>query len=121
MRNKTSLILMEQLAMVLVFALVSAMCLQIFVFSDRLSKDQEAKANAALIAQNTAELLKNRGSARSETSEESGWWMEDGMYVQIYEEKTEIPGLVCARIAVSDGTKTLFEIPVAWQEVTVRE
>lgn len=145
MKNKTPLILMEQLAMVLVFALAAAVCLQIFVLSDQLSKKQEAKANAAFLAQNTAEWLKSQGIGFSEAPEESGWQIEDGAWVQqydkhwqqidgnsamtedasyklkIFEEKTEIPGLVCAKITVSDAKATLFEVPVAWQEVAADE
>ena len=41
--------------------------------------------------------------------------------LKILEEKTEIAGLVRVRISVSDGTKDLFAIPAAWQEVIVRE
>ena len=145
MRNKTSLALMELLIMVLVFALAAAVCLRMFALSDRLSREQEAKAHAALLAQNTAEWLKDRGEGFSEAPEGFGWQMEDGAWIQRYdknwkqigesslktedssyelkisEEKTEIIGLVRVRITVSDGTKDLFAIPVAWQEVIVRE
>ena len=145
MKNKTSLVLMEQLIMVLVLALAAAICLRMFVLSDRISKEQEAKANAAFLAQNTAEWLKNRGGKFSEMPEGTGWQMEDNTWVQrydknwqligissempeevsyelkIYEEITEISGLVRVRIAVIDRAKELFEIPVSWQEVTVHE
>ena len=122
MRNKTSLVLMEQLVMVLVFALAAAICLQIFVLSDRLSKEQEVKAHAAFLAQNAAEWIKNQGSEGLRSLEGAEWQPEDASYkVIVQEETTDISGLVRARIAVSDGAKILFEIPVAWQEVTVRE
>ena len=73
MRNKTSLALMEQLIMVLVFAAAAAICLRMFTLSDRLSKEQEAKAHAAFLAQNTAEWLKDREGSISELPEDSGW------------------------------------------------
>lgn len=37
-RSKAPLALMEQIIMILVFALASAVCLQAFVYADRLSR-----------------------------------------------------------------------------------
>ena len=59
MRNKAPLALMEQLMMVLVFALAAALCLQVFIFSDRASRRKEAVNRAVLEAQNAAEELKS--------------------------------------------------------------
>lgn len=58
MRSKAPLILMEQLVMVLVFALAAALCLQAFVFADRTSRTNEARDRAMVEAQNAAEMLK---------------------------------------------------------------
>ena len=119
MRNKTSLVLMEQVVMILVFALAAAICLQIFVLSDRLSKEQEAKANAAILAQNTAEWLKNQGSVDIEALSEI---TKDSVYeLRVVEETADISGLIRVKIIVSEGTKTLFELPAAWQEVAAHE
>ncbi len=73
MRSRTPLVLMEQLVMVLVFALSAAFCLRIFVLSDRISRENEATTHAALLAQNTAELLKGRGSSWEQVLEAQGW------------------------------------------------
>lgn len=59
MKNKAPLALMEQLVMVLVFALAAALCIQVFVFSDRTSRYNEARDRAVLEAQNAAEALKS--------------------------------------------------------------
>lgn len=61
MRNKASLVLMEQLVMLLVFAIAAAVCLNIFVKSKEISNSVEQRETAALMAQNTAELLKSSG------------------------------------------------------------
>ena len=58
MKSKAPLVLMEQLVMVLVFALSAAVCLQVFALSGSLSRTCEARDRAAVIAQNAAEALK---------------------------------------------------------------
>ena len=46
MRSKAPLVLMEQAVMVLVFALAAALCLRAFVWSDQLSRQNEARDRA---------------------------------------------------------------------------
>ena len=120
MRSKTPLVLMEQLVMVLVFAMAAAICLQVFSLSDRLSKENEAKAEAALLAQNTAEELKSSyGEALLDWEEADGiyYMEEEGYRVQVQAEETEISGLRKVELQVWQEEEVLFEIPVAWQEV----
>lgn len=119
MRSKTPLILMEQLVMVLVFALAAAICLRIFVYAEGISKRNEALATAALLAQNTAEELKmSRGEALLdwEDGEACMYTERDGLRMEV-QESASVDGLreVCLR--VFDQAELLFEIPVAWQEV----
>lgn len=59
MRSKAPLILMEQMVMLLVFALAAALCLQAFVKSDALSSRSEARDRALLEAQNAAEAVRH--------------------------------------------------------------
>ncbi len=61
MRSKAPLALMEQLVMVLVFALAAALCVQVFVLSSRTSRWNESRDRAVVEAQNAAELLKGDG------------------------------------------------------------
>ncbi|MBR2852661.1 MAG: hypothetical protein IKB91_09805 [Anaerotignum sp.] len=120
MRSKTPLVLMEQLVMVLVFAMAAAICLQVFSLSDRLSKENEARAEAALLAQNTAEELKSSyGEALLDWEEADGiyYMEEEGYRVQVQTAETEISGLQKVRLQVLQEEEVLFEIPVAWQEV----
>ncbi len=60
-RNKTALLLMEQLVMLLIFALAATVCLQAFVYAHRLSLDVEARDRAAELAQSVAETLRHTG------------------------------------------------------------
>lgn len=61
MRSKAPLTLMEQVMMVLVFALAAALCIQVFVFSGQTSRRNEARDRAVLEVQNAAETLKAVG------------------------------------------------------------
>ena len=79
MKNKTSLLLMEQLVMVLVFALAAALCLTAFAKADQISRETVRRDEAVLIAQNAAQVLKatsgdmDRAAA---TANGSGYQME---------------------------------------------
>lgn len=57
--SKPPLILMEQMVMVLVFALAAALCLQAFVKSDSISKKSEQRDRALLCAQNAMEVVRD--------------------------------------------------------------
>ena len=51
MKSKAPLALMEQIVMLLVFALAAALCLQAFVKSEQTSRDSQSRGNAALSVQ----------------------------------------------------------------------
>lgn len=120
MRSKTPLVLMEQLVMVLVFAMAAAICLRGFLFADRLSEKNEAVAAAALLAQNHAEEMKaSYGDTLENWEEAQGvYYLEEkGYRMKVREEEREVPGLQKVKLQVLEGEEVLFEIPVAWQEV----
>ena len=56
MKNKTPLVLLELLVMVLVFALAAALCLQVFVRSDQIARETQARTQAVQVAQLGAEV-----------------------------------------------------------------
>lgn len=64
MKSKAPLVMMEQIVMVLIFALAAALCLQTFVLSGRISQNTEAKNRAVVEAQNAAETMKSGGLNR---------------------------------------------------------
>ena len=137
MRSKAPLALMEQIIMVLVFALAAALCLRTFALSDRMSREGELRDGAVLLAQNAAEVCK-AGSGDwgyMETvlggeAAEDGWSAlydgaqmavtaeADAVYeVVIRPEAAEVPGLGRAAVSVfSAEGDLLFELPAAWQE-----
>lgn len=59
MRSKAPLALMEQMVMLLVFALAAALCLQAFVKSDEISASCEARDRAMTLCQSAAEVIRS--------------------------------------------------------------
>ena len=145
MRSKSPLALMEQVVMVLVFALAAALCLRVFAFADKMSEKNAATDRAVTVCQTAAETLKMYGGdmahAQSAAAELLGGRVEQGMWYVLYDENWEevpdwtaaayslhaqgvpadVEGLWRAEVWVDtcgDTEETLFSIPVAWQEVT---
>lgn len=124
MKNRSSLVLMEQLVMLLVFALCAALCLKIFAAAREQSDEARRVNEAVLIAQNTAETLKACRGDYEELAGLSGWekrgqslcFTEGGCLVEIRPMDSKIPGLGRAGIRVSCDGEDVFAIETAWQE-----
>lgn len=127
MSSKAPLVLMEQLVMVLVFALAAALCVQAFALADRISQQNEARDQAVLAAQSTAELLKHcRGDYAEAASRLGGSWdgetlelsREAACHVRVLPTESGIPLLGTAEVLVCSAEgEVLFSLPAAWQEV----
>lgn len=142
MSGKAPLALMEQLVMVLVFALAAVLCVQAFTVSDRISETAAARDRAVQIAQSAAEIMKSRGGdmaqAQSAAMERLGGQLSQGVWYVLYDRDWNevsddgakdavyrleaLPdsgaGQPKAEIRVSVGNgETLISIPVSWQEV----
>ena len=59
MKNKAFLSILEQLCMILIFAIASAVCLRVFYSANNISKSRDTLDQAVIAAQNTAELIKS--------------------------------------------------------------
>ncbi len=141
MRSKAPLALMEQMVMLLVFALAAALCLQAFAKSDQLSKRGGERDRAAVLCQSAAEIIRHTGGdfvqaaalldATSGDQDSflifygSDW--EPSAPVSKYtlgacRIETDVPGLGKAEIwVVDDGSEPeeeLIRFQVAWQEVS---
>lgn len=110
MKSKASLVLMEQLIMVLVFALAAALCLRCFAKAEDISVQTAHRDEAVWIAQNAAELLK-AGKEPEAIAEDSGFTLH------IQEADTDTPGLRQAEIQVLFDKEVLFSLTTGWQEV----
>ena len=79
MKSKTPLLLMEQMVMLLVFALAAALCLQAFVKSDNLSKASQNRDRALEEAQSAAEVIRHTRGDFEQAAEilNASVWQED--------------------------------------------
>ena len=137
MKNKAPLSLIEQLCMLLVFALAAGLCLQIYVFSGQLSQRSAQRSEAAIAVQNTAEAVKYcRGDSSlypailGGSGEESCWrlnldenWNEAAgketcYYISVCPKDSGLPLLGKAEVSAfyEDGEE-IFSLTVSWQEV----
>ena len=137
MRNKAPLALMEQMVMLLVFALAAALCLQAFVQSDRLSRESAARDRAITLCQNAAELVRHGGGDLAAAAEKLGgacigdelcagydkdWTVSDVQSctyrLTVRPVDSGVEGLGRARISVVEeaSENRLFELETAWQE-----
>jgi len=142
MRGKATLALMEQLVMVLVFALAAALCVQAFAASNRMSETAAARDRAVQLAQSAVEIMKSRGGdmaqAQSAAMDRLGGQLSQGVWYILYDrdwnEVSDDAGKDAVyrlealpdsdagqpkaeiRVSVEDG-ETLTSLPVAWQEV----
>lgn len=124
-RSKAPLALMEQIIMILVFALAAAVCLQAFVYSNNLSVKGERENNAVSHAQEVAEYCKMYSGNLDEVQEElAGERTQDGLRV-FYEEdqmtvvlavKEQTDWLAKARVCVLDhNEQEIYSLNTAWQ------
>ena len=142
MKSKSSLAMMEQIVMLLVFALAAALCLQAFVKSDQMSRQSEARDRAAVMCQSAAEAIRHSGGDLEAAAAALGvpygaygqeepdfsvhyaedWTLSDTReYAYVLRAATldsGIAGLGKARVeAVAAGeTDILFALDICWQE-----
>lgn len=125
-RSKAPLALMEQIIMILVFALASAVCLQAFVYSDRLSKADEQKQSAMVLAQQVTEYCKSsKGNMDWICDVLNGEVTEGGMRVDDQEKNMTVSLVLTeqseylqkARVAVCtfDGEE-IYAVDIAYQK-----
>ena len=144
MRSKAPLAMMEQMVMILVFALAAALCLQAFVKSDRMSRESGERDRAAELCQSAAEAIRaahgdfqqaaelldvSYGSYAQEEPAFSVHYHEDWTLSDTREyayclraESVDsgIDGLGKASVSVveTETLESIFAIEVCWQEVS---
>ena len=117
MRNKAPLALMEQVVMVLVFALSAALCLQGFALANRISARLENRNQAVALAQNAAELVKYYDGDYTHAAQQINDTLEENVLrVEIAPLTSASPLLGTAQIRVLHEEEIVFEITVAWQK-----
>lgn len=126
MKNRTTLVLMEQLLMILVFALAAALCLRLFVGADQISQTTQRTDRAVVLAQNGAETAKATKGDLSAMAQTLGGKTETGAVVVEKEDlrmkicllPEEITGLGQAQVQVLDARtgEEVYCLSVGWQE-----
>ncbi len=137
-RNKTALLLMEQLVMLLIFSLAATVCLQAFVYAHRLSSDVEARDRAAELAQNVAETLRHTGgdfpgAARMLDTQQfdadslqldldADWAPAEDTARYVLgagRQESDLPGLGRGQVWLRDAAedRELLRLEITWQEV----
>ncbi|MCH5252596.1 MAG: hypothetical protein J1F22_06450 [Lachnospiraceae bacterium] len=110
-RSKAPLALMEQIIMVLVFALTSAVCLQAFVYSNRLSEEGQLKELAATRAQTVIEYCKaSQGDWEQVCAKLQAERTETGIEIDYPEDKLEV------KVDITESTEWMERAKVeVWQ------
>ncbi len=126
MKNKTFLPLLEQMIMILIFAIAAAFCLQGFAAANQISKRQAVLTGAVVAVQNTAEILKDSKGDYEQTADIlSGTVIDHQLHIQT-EDYTLIASpieeeslyLSSSEIQVIYEMETLYSLTVSWQEVS---
>lgn len=138
MRSKAPLAVIEQVIMLLVFALAAAVCLRGFAWADSTSRHNQNRDLAMVQAQNVAAILQNNGSDLTAAAEIMGGRVEgqrwgihyneqweqtdtEGAFALLVRFRPTVPLMSTAQITVADGNELLAELTVSWQEVTADE
>ena len=137
MKSKAPLVMMEQIVMILVFALAAALCLQAFVLSDSMSREGQRRDKAVLLCQNLAEECKASGhagenvipvpDASGEISSAPVYYYDENSqltespsvyHVEAVRLSSDVPALARAQVTAYDEAtgKELFSMEFAWQE-----
>ena len=138
MKSKAPLTLVEQIVMVLIFAMAAAVCLEAFVFSHQYSGNLDEKAAALNEASNAAEILKSCAGDFSAAAEAYGGTTENGVWHVSYDKswqpsenayycltaaaaEGEMPYLGSAGISVTRSGEEICALRVCWQEKEANE
>ena len=128
MKNKSYLLLLEQMCMILVFALAAALTLQGFALSGKTIRESRTLENASLAAQNMAEVLKQSEGDLTCAAEILGCTADSASHRLIYIDEenrftltavlteTENPLLGSAQIrAEAEDGGMIYSLRVCWQ------
>ena len=110
MKHKSTLVLMEQAVMLLVFAVAAVVCLRCFVWADTRSRQEAALDMALQQAQNAAELTQHWEGDLAQTAAWMGGSLEDGNWVLRFDEawQQDAQGSYLLQVALCDSGHPLL-------------
>ena len=124
MKSRSPLVMLEQLLMLLIFALAAALCLQAFTLADSQSKTSSARDSAILEVQQVAETVKYCHGDMDEAAKmlDARWDGEvlslDGESSTIYAKTVDSGHALLGSAELWAEAKSgdiLFSLSVAWQ------
>lgn len=136
MKSKAPLALMEQMVMLLIFAMAAALCLQAFAKSNEISRIGAARDRAAVLCQSMAEIIRSGGGDPAHALSSAAKQMDcryggeiiqadynedwnsvpDGLYrLTACEIPSDVSGLYTVCVVMEGEGEVLFSINVAWQ------
>lgn len=138
MRSKAPLSVLEQVLMLLIFALAAAVCLRGFAWADSTSQRNRSCDLATVQAQNAAAILQNNGGDLAAAAEIMGGRAEETRWSIHYDDqwtqtdtaetftllvsiRPSLPLMGTAQITVFDDGGQLAELTASWQEVAADE
>lgn len=141
MKNRSFLSILEQLCMILIFAIAAALCLRGFSFANDISRDRDLLDHAVVSAQNAAEVIKStKGDLLSVSNtlcgsinegsltvfyDENGFPTNDGSTSAYKLTVTPInsahPLTGSASIIITQNTDVIFDLTVIWQRGEANE
>ena len=135
MRSRAPLSVLEQLIMLLIFALAAAVCLRAFAWADTASGHSADCDRALTEAQSAASVIRQTRGDVAAAAELWGGSVREGCWVIGYDEdwnRTDAGGTVCLRVTPTDTPSALLgraavsvekdgawlaALDVMWQEV----
>lgn len=135
MKNKTPLLLFEQIILLLVFVFAAAVCLRAFVWADVQAQENADRDRAMIEVQNAVEIAKAvRGDWMQAAAIYGGAGNEEGWFIRYDDEwnpgpekqpfvlrVTDIESgdalLGLARVQLWEDEQLMLETEAAWQEV----
>ena len=122
MKRKSAPVLMDQIIMMLAFVLTAAMCVGLFVKSNRTSQDTQFRDGAVLVAQKGAEAVKSCAGDLEETARIlEGTLINGEVFVEtegylmvITHVDSETAGLGQAEICVSMDGILIYTLRTGW-------
>lgn len=141
-RGKAPLMLMEQVVMILVFAVAAALCVQAFVTASLMAESSEKEDHGAGIAQTVAETIKEEHGDLAQVAEQldgeyqdgklsfyydKNWNLIPGEEEAVYEAsaKMTVPGEYFSQgeVKITDiqENQEIFFLKIGWQEVVEDE
>ena len=127
MKSKSPLTLIEQMIMLLVFAIAAAVCIRAFVWADTKSKYNSNRSHALVALQSTAEMIKNENGDFESAAQKltaNNYRVVEGVLTLEFEncivtaelvESPELTGSAAVTAFDLSGEK-LAEIEIIWQE-----